>query len=171
MSFFAPNVMCFLLIATVACLAAWEDVTSLRISNRHSLVLLIMFPLVVTLCADMAGWSGLGAAVYMSFVGLILYAMGVMGAGDVKLATVLSLYIGWDEIGAYMIGMALTGGVVALVTLYYRKHPSHLPPTPWPPESWPAQIVLGRTVLPYGVAITLPAILLLAMRLWGFSTP
>jgi prepilin peptidase CpaA len=71
------------------------------------------------------GWAGLGYALLGTIVGLALllpaYAIGGMGAGDVKLLAGVGAWIGtMDTLYAFCIS-ALVGGVIALLMVLYRR--------------------------------------------------
>ena len=51
-----------------------------------------------------------------------LFAMSVMGGGDVKLATATSLWAGSDLVFEFLTLTALAGGVLSLVALVRHKH-------------------------------------------------
>ncbi|MDD3580628.1 MAG: prepilin peptidase [Desulfobacca sp.] len=100
---------------------AWGDVRTQRIPNY------------LTLSAALAGlmfqgvfqgWGGLlngGAGLLLGFGLLLLpYALGGMGAGDVKALAALGAWLG-PQLTLYLfIYMALTGGVLAVGLLWWR---------------------------------------------------
>lgn len=101
----------FLLLA----LAAWQDVRSYRIANLLTfggavlgVVLSLLLPSGQGLVASLSGWA-LGLAILLPF-----YALGVMGAGDVKLLAMVGAFTG--PAGAFGIGLysMIAGGVLAL---------------------------------------------------------
>ncbi|MCV4340820.1 A24 family peptidase [Pseudomonas capsici] len=60
------------------------------------------------------GWSTAGAALVF-LVGYGLYMIERVGGGDVKLMTVLSLWIGSEDLITFLIITSLAGGILALV--------------------------------------------------------
>ncbi|MBJ7536147.1 A24 family peptidase [Marinomonas transparens] len=113
-----------------------------------------------------AGFSLLGA-VCVLVVGFGLFLVGQMGAGDVKLMSVLCLWVGYDDQLIFLIVTALVGGMLALfmpfVTLLEfggaklimqmtKKFPRFNIP---PPIVFSHENVKG---LPYGLAISAGAI-------------
>lgn len=128
--------------------AAITDLRSRIISNRLNLVIAALAPLWWVACGlDL--WPGMavqllvGAAVFVLFAAL--FAIGMMGGGDVKLLTALALWFPWQAILSLVVLMALLGGVVTLVTVIHHKMTHRL----------------GQPEIPYGVAISLAALWLL----------
>jgi prepilin peptidase CpaA len=160
----------WLCVMIIACLAARDDWRGLNIPNQHSLVLLILFPLVVLSPAEITFVPGLLAGLLTLFLGLCLFALKQMGGGDVKLASVLSLYMGLALWPKFMLWTMLYGGVLALIALYLRRHPEKIGDTV-SPHSWLGQLKANptdltlATPLPYGVAIAFAALTVLTQRL------
>jgi len=102
-----------IMIAGIACLT---DLRSRRISNRLVMTGLI-FGLVLNLCTG--GWAGLGWSLLGGLLGLAIFfpffALGGMGAGDVKLLACLGAVLGPKDLFAVALVGALIGGVLALV--------------------------------------------------------
>lgn len=70
------------------------------------------------------GWAGLGQSVLGLLVGILIlilpFAMGGMGAGDVKLLGVIGSLKGVTFVLYSAIGMGLAGGIIALGIWFYR---------------------------------------------------
>jgi prepilin peptidase CpaA len=102
-------------VAALAVIAAVSDLRTRRIPNAltfgaAALALLMQFA--------WAGWAGLASALAGWAIGLALffpvYALGGMGAGDVKLLAAFGAWLGpWGAIWTAFYG-ALAGGVLAL---------------------------------------------------------
>jgi len=73
-----------------------------------------------------------------------------MGGGDVKLITVLALWVGWGDLGYFSILFALIGGVFSLVIFFARKVQLYLP---WKERFKMPRILQKDAPIPYGVAI------------------
>jgi prepilin peptidase CpaA len=61
--------------------------------------------------------SALGAAMIVFFCSFSLYVLGIVGAGDSKLATAVALFVGIAQLPEFILYMSLTGGALALCTL------------------------------------------------------
>ncbi|GBH29908.1 MAG: peptidase [Sphingobium sp.] len=128
--------------------AAVTDLRARIISNRLNLAVAALAPLWwlangYALWPDMAVQLLVGAAIFTLFAAL--FALGMMGGGDVKLLTALALWFPWQAILSLVVLMALLGGVVTLVTVIHHKMTHRL----------------GQPEIPYGVAISLAALWLL----------
>ena len=102
-----------IMIAGIACLT---DLHSRRISNRLVMIGLAL-GLVMNLC--MGGWAGLGWSLLGGLLGLAIFfpffALGGMGAGDVKLLSCLGAVLGPKDLISVALVGAVIGGVLALV--------------------------------------------------------
>ncbi len=138
--------LCMLLIA-----AAITDLRSRIISNRLNIAIAALAPL-WWLANGLDPWPGmaiqllLGAIVFALFAGL--FALGMMGGGDVKLLGALALWFSVQTTLSLLMLMAILGGVVTLLTVVHhrvRKKP-------------------GQPEIPYGVAISLATLWLIGER-------
>ncbi|MFV0444434.1 MAG: prepilin peptidase [Planctomycetaceae bacterium] len=109
-------------VALVLIVAAWIDGKELRVPNW------ITFPMVLSgliFCGVTGGWAGLQDGLLGMVVGLLtllpLYAVGGMGAGDVKLMAGLGAWLGpivaWN---AFVVSVVV-GAVMAVIMVLYRK--------------------------------------------------
>ena len=128
--------------------AAITDLRARIISNRLNLAVALLAPL-WWLANGYALWPDItvqllvGAAIFTLFAAL--FALGMMGGGDVKLLTALALWFPWQAVLSLIVLMALLGGVVTLVTVIHHRMTRRL----------------GQPEIPYGVAISLAALWLL----------
>jgi prepilin peptidase CpaA len=111
-----------LLFPAILALAASHDVVSRIIPN----------PLVAGLGLGFfaaAGVSGLphsaiaahaGCGFVVLAGGLLLFARGVAGGGDAKLAAAVALWLGWELLAAFLIATSLFGGGLAVLYLLLR---------------------------------------------------
>ena len=167
----------FALFCLLCLAAAVFDLWKMIIPNAVSLLLVALFfanALVLTLFSGYAvAWlSHLGAMAAVLVVGLVAYRFNVLGAGDVKLLTAVSLWAGFEQnlieplvldyfLFDYLILVALFGGGLSLALIILRRLLVGLLLF----QSAPQNITLPRYLLPrehmpYGVAIALPAIYL-----------
>ncbi|ADZ93309.1 MULTISPECIES: A24 family peptidase [Marinomonas] len=154
----------------------WVIVTDLfyrRIHNRLVLMLLVLWLVSAALSlitsdenrsallADF-GYTSLGA-VGVLLVGFCLFLVGQMGAGDVKLMSILCLWVGVEQQLTFLVVTALAGGVLALflpfislIELAGAKAILQLSER-YPSFKIPAPIAFSREGvkgLPYGLAIS-----------------
>jgi prepilin peptidase CpaA len=77
----------------------------------------------------MFGWAGLGWSLVGTAVGLGLllpaYAIGGMGAGDVKLLAGVGAWVGAGLTFRAFVVSAMVGGLIALVMVVYRRRWGH----------------------------------------------
>jgi prepilin peptidase CpaA len=114
------------LVSAILVLAATIDGWKLKVPNW------VTFPMIIagwTYAGSCSGWSGLGASMAGTALGLGLllpaYAIGGMGAGDVKLLAGVGAWIGVnDTLWAFAIS-ALVGGLIAVVMVACRKKWKH----------------------------------------------
>jgi prepilin peptidase CpaA len=114
------------LVTAILILAATIDGLKLKVPNW------ITFPMIISgwiYAVAMHGWVGLGASLAGTAIGLGLllpaYAIGGMGAGDVKLLAGVGAWIGvTDTFWAFMVS-AVIGGLIALGMVLYRREWSH----------------------------------------------
>ena len=110
------------LVAAVLIWAAWIDGKQLRVPNW------LTFPMVLSGIAFnvwASGWSGLGAALWGTAVGLLcllpLYAVGGMGAGDVKLMAGVGAWLGAGVTFYAFCVSTVVGAVIAVLMVLYKR--------------------------------------------------
>jgi len=152
---------------TLLCLIAVAfDVWKLIIPNAVPVLLVVLFfatalALNLHLGFPVPWLSHLGAMVAVFAAGLLCYVFNVLGAGDVKFLTGISLWFGLDQLVEYLILVAVTGGGLVLILLGLRRLVMGLLLYHSAPQTLPVpRILLEKEHVPYGVAIALPAIYL-----------
>ena len=143
-----------ILLGVLACLLVAAAITDLRariISNRLNLAIALLAPVYWWACElpvwpDAAIQTGISLFIFMLFAGF--FAMGWMGGGDVKLLGALALWFPWQALLTMLFIMAVLGGVVTAITIIHHKMSKRL----------------GAPEVPYGVAISLAALWLVAER-------
>ncbi|MGQ0637404.1 MAG: A24 family peptidase [Planctomycetaceae bacterium] len=110
------------LVSVILILAAWIDGRELRVPNW------LTFPLILSgWVFNLAGggWPGLQESWYGTAVGLAcllpLYAVGGMGAGDVKLLAGVGAWLGPTVTFWAFLVSAVVGGAMALVMVIRRR--------------------------------------------------
>lgn len=121
------------------------------ISNRLNLAIALLAPFWwwangLSLYPDIVLQLGLAAAVFALFAGL--FALGMMGGGDVKMLGALALWLPLPAMSTLIIVMALAGGVVTIVTVIHHRTTRRI----------------GQPEIPYGVAIALAGLWVLGER-------
>jgi len=160
-----------LLVAVVALAAAWTDLRRFRIPNALPLMLLALYPLHLATANTPVDWQGgLSLALILLLGGFALFAAGLLGAGDVKLLAAAGLWAARDLGGELVLITTLAGGALALTLL-----------TPWgklvlaavqTPETAAGKVAsgavaiarLGGQTMPYGVAIAIALLVIVAQR-------
>lgn len=141
--------------------AAASDAMTMRIPNMLVLYLLAGFALSLTV--SQPGWGDLAASLAVGgailAVGLLLFARGWMGGGDVKLLAVTGLWLGPAATPALLILTALAGGVLTLALLACHAFGAHRRAGG---KFAAFQDPVGR--LPYGIAIATAAIAVVLLR-------
>jgi len=139
-------------LAAVLLVAAIIDVRTFTISNRLNLTVALGAPL-YWLSIALVPWPGvavqLGAAgiVFLLLAGAF-YA-GMMGGGDVKLASALALWFSPGGTVKFLVLMSLAGGILTLGIIGWHR----------------ANRREGRPEIPYGVAIAFGGLAILGQIL------
>jgi prepilin peptidase CpaA len=147
--------------------AAVSDLMTYKIRNNLTLTLLLAylaFAPIVGIPGEEIGRSVAVAGVVL-FVSFALFAVGLIGGGDAKLAAVTTLWLGADNALAYVLLLSLLGGVLAVIVYFCRTQPL--------PERLANTVWIARlraraegAELPYGVAITLAGLCFLPSTPW-----
>jgi prepilin peptidase CpaA len=140
--------------ALLALLLLYGAATDLRarvISNWLNLAIALLAPLWwwatgVTLWPGVALQIGIALAVFALFAGL--FAIGMMGGGDVKLIGALALWLPAQALVTLIIIMALAGGVITLASVIHHRVAKRE----------------GQVEVPYGVAIAIGGLWVLGER-------
>jgi prepilin peptidase CpaA len=140
--------------------AAASDLLTMLIPNRISLALVAGFT-VFALTGPMS-WAEigfhLGAGAAILVVTFTLFAFGIIGGGDAKLAAATALWLGFDGLGDYLLIASLLGGALTLALLFARAHPLPLRVARMP---FALHLHDAKTGIPYGIALAAAALLVL----------
>ena len=132
--------------------AGWRDVVSYEVPNWVSICLVAAFAAGAAfagLAMTTVAWHlAAGAAVLM--VGWILFALGVLGGADVKMLAAAAVWTGWSALAEYLLVVALSGGVLALGLIVWRRVKL---PARWAGREWLRRLHARDAGLPYCAAI------------------
>lgn len=148
------------LYAVLVLYSAWSDAKSLRIPNWTSLSLMGVFAIAVLVNGmglDIITWH-LAAGVLTLVLGIVLFALGYFGGGDAKLLAACALWVGWDNLVAFIFAVVLVGGVLSLLVILLRKGLGLWPD--WLVKSAEGLFTPDKAV-PYGIAIAAGAMIVL----------
>lgn len=112
-----------LALAALLCViaAAICDVRAFEIPDELSIALVVLALLYGALTPGFAWLSHIAAPIAVFAVGLLLFARGLMGGGDIKLLTALAAWTGLKGLLPLLLGISLAGGAIALVLLLARR--------------------------------------------------
>ena len=151
------------LYALTLILVAASDVWRLRIPNGLVLALAILFVVAALQRPAEVDWaSHIGAALLMFIIGAALYGFGIMGAGDGKLLSATSLWIGFESLPLHLVYTALFGLIVAGCLLCLRALAPLLAARSFGAKSPRWMNSFRRGEVPYGVAIAASSLVLSA---------
>ena len=145
--------------------AASTDLLSMTISNKVSLALMAGF----CVCAYALGMPLLAFAwhwllfVLVLAIGFSLFAFGVMGGGDAKLAAATALWLGWEHTFTYVLIASLIGGALTLLLLSVRSVPL---PSRMENVGWIVKLYRADTGIPYGIALAAAAMIVYPDTVW-----
>ncbi len=140
-----------LLVTFIACIT---DLRGLRIPNSIPALIMGLFLIYV-------GYGLLNGIELRSFYGSFIagggvfvltfffFALNIFGAGDAKLASALSFWLGLKGVFAFLMVMAFTGGGLGVVALIVMKRGV---PLSWQ-KGWLKALSEGRADVPYALAI------------------
>ncbi len=158
----APHWLALILIALLAA-ASIEDAVRLRISNLISAAILAgAAAAAIIVGPELSLWQNVAVFVGLLVIGTAVFALGMMGGGDIKLLAATGLW--FDLPGAFLMIMSvlIAGGLLALLLLAARL-------IGWSDATRERIVVLKRRGgIPYGIAIAGGATLALSIaRGWG----
>lgn len=144
----------FLLLGLLAAALLWIAVVDIRtytISDRLNLGIALLAPVYwwaagVPLWPDAAMQVGVAILVFLFFAGA--FYLNVMGGGDVKLAGALALWFTPYDTLRLIVIMSIAGGLLTLIVLGVHR----------------SRKKMGKPEVPYGVAIAVGGLWLLAQR-------
>lgn len=136
--------------AALLLVAAASDIRSYRIPNWVNIALAVGFPVAVLSAGGDIPVVHHALTASAVFAGtFILFCRRIMGGGDVKLWTVVALWLGPELIVIHFILVAALGGLLGVILLIHRS------------AIRAGGIPVSRTSVPYGVPIVVAALWLL----------
>ena len=140
--------------------AASSDLLTMTIANWVSLVLVGLF-LGLAALAGMPGSEMLASHLACGLAVLVLtfslFAVGWIGGGDAKLAAATAVWLGWDNLYAYVVVSSVAGGALTLLILACRR--VDLPPV-LERQAWVKRLHAAGNGVPYGIALALAGLVL-----------
>ncbi len=113
----------FAIYALCVCYAMWSDANTFRIPNIVSVILVAAFPVFALLQLDgTTAAYHLGVALIVFAGAFLLYVLGLMGAGDVKMMSAVSLWMGTGTVLEFIMLMAFLGAAMAVGILVMRRY-------------------------------------------------
>ena len=145
--------------------AASSDFLTLTISNRVSLILVGGFVALAVIggvsAADVLSHLAAGCVVLVA--AFSLFARGIIGGGDAKLAAATALWLGFDHLLPFLLLASLLGGALSLALIWFRMAP--LPD--WLARHDWAQRLHGKDAgVPYGIALAAAALAVYPQTPW-----
>lgn len=140
----------------------WSDVRRYIIPNWLVASLLILYPIGIMMAPQAVDWKMAIVGMGVIFAaGFGIFAMKWMGAGDIKLLTACSLWVGFSHLLEYVFIVAILGGMFSAFLWGSRKLlPGFAGKLPF--KTTPRILREGEPV-PYGVAIAVGFLLMLWM--------
>jgi Flp pilus assembly protein protease CpaA len=167
-------VFCMLVALGFGIASGVSDFKSMTIPNIYAAGVLLAF--IPAFAADafsgqgmefFASWkSHLIAMVAMFAVTFVLFSVKLIGAGDSKLITAFSLWVGLSGLAAFIFYMAVIGALLGIATKVMNKKTLMENPKE---GSWIAKSQAGGSGVPYGIAIVCGAVI--AFWQLDFFTP
>ncbi len=143
--------------------AGIADFRGMKIPNLYSLIIAVCF-FAGFLALELAGsntvfhsfWSHFLGGLILFLLTYLLYALGAFGAGDSKLLTAYGFWFGLQGLPVFIFYVTIIGAVLAFAALVIMRIPVF---ANMPEGSWIARLKARERVVPYGVAISLGAII------------
>lgn len=143
-----PIVLASAALSCVIIAAAW-DMVKFEIPDTLSIVLIVLAAIYRLLTPGFNWLSHLLAPIGFFALGLLLFARGWFGGGDIKLITAISAWTGLGGMLPLLLGISLGGGVLALALIVARRINN---------ARSSMRILAADAPLPYAVAILAGAI-------------
>jgi prepilin peptidase CpaA len=148
-----------LIFVASAIYAILSDYAALRIPNAVSIVLIASFALYWALGGiDSKVWYHITLAVGVLVLLFVFFAIGVLGAGDVKFLSALTLWTGPMHSAFFILTFAILGGLFALMLVVLRAVQRPFPSIAEAPVLAKLSRWARNGICPYGIPIGVAAI-------------
>ena len=145
--------------------AASSDLFTMTISNRVSLMLVGGFFALAAItgvnAAEMISHLSAGCVVLVAGFGL--FARGIIGGGDAKLAAAAALWLGFDHLLPYLLLASLLGGALSVGLIWFRMTPL---PEWLARQAWIERLHGKDAGIPYGIALAAAALAVYPDTAW-----
>ncbi|HYZ44469.1 MAG TPA: prepilin peptidase [Xanthobacteraceae bacterium] len=145
--------------------AASSDLFTMTISNRVSLMLVggffVLAPITDMSAADVLLHVSAGCVVLIAGFGL--FARGIIGGGDAKLAAAAALWLGFDHLLPYLLLASLLGGALSIGLIWFRMTPL---PQWLARQAWVERLHGKDGGIPYGIALAAAALAVYPDTAW-----
>lgn len=150
--------------ATMA-FAAWNDLFTMTIANRVSLILVAGFVVLALLtgtgAVEIASHFAAGAVVLTA--AFAFFSCGWVGGGDAKLAAATALWFGFAHLLDYLLYASIFGGVMTLLLIWFRMLPL---PQVLASREWIERLHQRGGGVPYGIALAAAALVVYPHTQW-----
>ncbi len=158
----------FLIFPAAMVFAGSMDLFTMTIPNRISIGMIIGF--LVAAPFSSLGLQGiiwhLAAGFTMLVVGILMFSRGWLGGGDAKLLAAATLWLGFERLFDYLLYVAMVGGLLAFIILFYR---SIAPPLFLLQQDWAMRLHAKSGGIPYGIALAAGGLCIYPSTLWFTS--
>jgi len=154
-----------LLFPALMTFAGCMDLVTMTIPNKVSIALVVVFLIAAAIVKMPLETFAMHVAVGfgMLVICMGLFATNILGGGDAKLLPAAALWVGFDHLFGYMFWVALLGGALSILLLFYR---ANLPPTWLLGRAWAMRLHSKKTGIPYGIAIGGAGLLVFPATSW-----
>ena len=107
--------------AAVAATASFSDLKTRKIPNKLTFSAMLLGLVLNLVFFGLKGLAGSFLGILMGFAAFILFAIGALKAGDVKLYMAIGALTGWRFCGYTIVYSIIAGGAAAFVFMILRK--------------------------------------------------
>lgn len=161
----AAYLIAFLIFPVGMAFAAASDLLTMTISNKLTLGLAVAFLILAPLTGMDLSTFGMHAAAAGIVLALAFtcFAFGWIGGGDAKFATVVTLWLGWENAPEFIGIASIFGGALTLVILSFRRAvlPAFIVRQPWV-----QRLHQENAGVPYGIALAAAALTVYPHTQW-----